>query len=216
MKKSCPSIYTSVRRYFVDQFFYSHSSLITNKSKVIDIGGKRSHKRGTFNIDDICSNVTYVNIDSSTNPDIEAGAEKIPVPNESFDIALMGELLEHVPDPKLVLSEAYRVIRPGGKIIATTPFIFPIHADPYDFGRYTNIFWEKIATDIGFKNIEIQTQGTFFAVTALMIQHLFLSQKKSWRPIQYPLVRFFMWIDKRTSSKMLTAWTTGFGFILTK
>ena len=182
---------------------------------MIDIGGKKEGKRGLFDIDKYAK-VTYVNIDKSTNPDIVADATSIPIPDECYDVAVMGEILEHLPEPVKALKETRRLLRPGGIVLATVPFMVGIHGDPHDYGRYTETFWQKASSDIGFKNIKIERQGTIFAVLALMVQHLFLSKNVSWRPIQTPLVRFLMWLDKRTKNKTLTAWTTGYGIVFTK
>lgn len=43
--------------------------------------------------------------------------------SESFDVILMSDLLEHVPNPNLILIEARRILKPGGLIAITTPNI---------------------------------------------------------------------------------------------
>ncbi|MBI2086880.1 MAG: class I SAM-dependent methyltransferase [Candidatus Zambryskibacteria bacterium] len=211
--KGRTSISTSVRRYFIDEFFFSKSSLI--KGKVVDIGGKKKNKRGSFDIDKLGVEVIYVNIEKRDEPDILADAATIPLPDNSYDVAIAAELLEHVPDPLKVLKEARRLLRPGGIVLATVPFMYPLHADPFDFGRYTDHFWKKAAQDLDFK-IEIESQGTIFAVMALMIQHIFLAKEVSWRPIQIPLIKILLWLDKKTTNKTLRAWTTGYGIVLKK
>lgn len=203
----------SARRHFIDQFFFSKVSLI--KGSVLDIGGKKLNKRGLFDLEKY-TKATYVNIDESTSPDIIADATSIPVEDGSYDTVIMGEILEHLPDPMKALKEARRILKSGGTLLATVPFMAGIHGDPHDYGRYTETFWQKAAEDLGLKILEIERQGTIFAVFALMIQHLFLSQGVSWRPIQNPLVSFLMWLDRRTESEALTAWTTGYGIILKK
>ncbi len=45
-------------------------------------------------------------------------------PDESFDIILSGDVLEHVPDLDASLCECARVMRPGGRMVATFPFNF--------------------------------------------------------------------------------------------
>jgi len=210
------SLSISVRRHFVDEFFYRKAVAIQPESRVIDIGGHKGEKRGNFNIETFTPLVTYVNIDKSRNPDIQASADNIPVEASSFDIALMGELLEHVENPLSVLKEAKRILKPGGKILATVPFMYPLHGDPDDFARYTGPFWQKAAQEAGFSDIEIEMQGSMPAVAALMIQHLFRARGVSWRPIQNSLVRCLMWLDRRTENELLKSWTTGFGLTLTK
>jgi 2-polyprenyl-3-methyl-5-hydroxy-6-metoxy-1,4-benzoquinol methylase len=50
-----------------------------------------------------------------------ADIQRIPFPDESFDVVVSQETLEHVPDPALALEELVRVTRRGGKLIVTTP-----------------------------------------------------------------------------------------------
>ena len=45
----------------------------------------------------------------------------IPFEDSSFDLVVFGEVIEHVPDPDYLLEEIWRVLKPGGKIIVTTP-----------------------------------------------------------------------------------------------
>ncbi len=203
-----------MRRHFVDNFFFTNRDLI--RGQIIDIGGKKSNKRGLFNVDKYSPTVTYVNIEKDTNPDILAPAENIPISKEQFDVAIMGELLEHVPDPIKVVSEAYRILKKDGMLIITVPFMIGIHGDPFDYGRYTETFWKEVAEKCGFEIVKIERQGSIFAVMALMFQHLFLAKGISWRPIQIPLIKFLMWIDRKTINTKLTAWTTGYGIVLKK
>lgn len=47
--------------------------------------------------------------------------EPLPFADSSFDLVLCAETLEHVRDVQLLLSEARRVLRPGGRLALTTP-----------------------------------------------------------------------------------------------
>ena len=59
-------------------------------------------------------------------------AESIPYPDSQFDIAMMDDVLEHVDDPRAVLGECARVLRPGGVLIARFPSIRMIRAHHFD------------------------------------------------------------------------------------
>lgn len=48
-------------------------------------------------------------------------AEAIPLQNESADVVVSFETIEHVPDPQKFVSEAFRILRPGGLFIVSTP-----------------------------------------------------------------------------------------------
>ena len=52
---------------------------------------------------------------------IIADGRHLPFPDESFDSVILGEVLEHVEEPKELLKEAKRVLRPNGLIIGTCP-----------------------------------------------------------------------------------------------
>ena len=45
----------------------------------------------------------------------------LPLPDNGFDLVLCAETIEHVRDVQLLLSEARRVLRPGGRLAVTTP-----------------------------------------------------------------------------------------------
>ena len=60
----------------------------------------------------------------------EGNLEAIPFPDDAFDLALLNEVLEHVPDEPKVLAEIRRVLRPGGRLVVFSPnrwFPFETH-----------------------------------------------------------------------------------------
>jgi SAM-dependent methyltransferase len=58
--------------------------------------------------------------------------------NESFDFVLSDQVLEHLEgDPQRAFDESWRVLRPGGIVVHTTVFIYPVHGSPGDFWRFT-------------------------------------------------------------------------------
>ncbi len=48
-------------------------------------------------------------------------ADGVPLPDESLDLVVMGEVIEHVFDPDACLEEIHRLLKPGGHVIVTTP-----------------------------------------------------------------------------------------------
>ncbi|MBI2099171.1 class I SAM-dependent methyltransferase [Candidatus Uhrbacteria bacterium] len=69
--------------------------------------------------------------------DIVGDAHALPFPDNSFDLVLCIEVLEHLKSPERAIAEMKRVLRPGGKLILTTRFLYPIHDAPGDFWRFT-------------------------------------------------------------------------------
>lgn len=82
----------------------------------------------------------YVRMDLRTpdgSVDILADAHELPFPDDCFDCLFASEVMEHLHDPQRFTAEALRVVRPGGAVVITVPFMFPFHADPIDFWRPT-------------------------------------------------------------------------------
>ena len=51
----------------------------------------------------------------------QAIGERLPLADRSFDCVLLSEVIEHLEAPKVSISEASRVLRPGGRLLVTTP-----------------------------------------------------------------------------------------------
>lgn len=59
---------------------------------------------------------------------ISADAEALPFPSNTFDTVLCFETLEHLIDPAAAVREMSRVLKPGGLIVLSTPFVSTLHA----------------------------------------------------------------------------------------
>lgn len=53
---------------------------------------------------------------------------KLDIPDNSIDAVLFIEVIEHLADPKLALSEIFRILKPGGSVVILFPndFIFAV------------------------------------------------------------------------------------------
>jgi ubiquinone/menaquinone biosynthesis C-methylase UbiE len=169
--------FITFRRYYLDKALLA----TTFYGKVLDVGGKKDNKRGKFRPP--LKNVEswkYLNIDKSTNPDYYCSADNIPVEDNSFNVILLAEVLEHLENPIEVITECHRILKEDGKLIITMPFLYSIHADPYDFQRWTDVKLKLELKKLGFKNIKIEPMGSLFAVIYdLIYSSLTLSSKNS-------------------------------------
>jgi ubiquinone/menaquinone biosynthesis C-methylase UbiE len=52
---------------------------------------------------------------------IQSIGELLPLPGNSFDCVILSEVIEHLPVPETPILEARRVLRPGGRLLVTTP-----------------------------------------------------------------------------------------------
>jgi len=92
------------------------------------------------------------------------------LPSESFDLVLCTEVLEHSKYPENILTEIHRVLKPGGKLILTTPFIYPIHGAPSDYRRFTPHFYEDNLN--GFELKVLRLTGGYGSTLATVILNL--------------------------------------------
>ncbi len=81
--------------------------------------------------------VVSFDIDDKKNPDILGDLCTYDFDENRYDTIVLCEVLEHLHSPHLGVENVYKALKPGGLVILTTPFIFPIHDRPYDYYRYT-------------------------------------------------------------------------------
>jgi len=81
----------------------------------------------------------FLAVDSEPYPeaDVVADISSLPFADGSVDGILCDQVLEHVPDAPAAIAELQRVLRPGGRVYLTLPFLWPYHASPHDYRRWT-------------------------------------------------------------------------------
>lgn len=157
----------TVRRRHVDAFFTRQAPGLSGW--VLDLGGVTILRRGTFDLSAYPVRAVAANLSPAKRPDVVCDAAALPFAGASFDAAICAELLEHVPRPEAVLGEVARVLRPGATLLITAPFLYRIHGDPHDYGRYTDQFWSETLTRLGFEGITVERQGLFWSVVMDML-----------------------------------------------
>lgn len=80
----------------------------------------------------------------------------IPVESSKYDAVIFTAVMEHLPEPWKVVKELHRVLKPGGKLFYTAPFLFHEHEVPYDFMRYTQYGVRSIFEREGFRVPEVK------------------------------------------------------------
>lgn len=132
--------------------------------RVLDLGSAHSPYSAWF------PNRVSVDIDPESNADIIADAHNLPIEDGSENFVLCTEMLEHMYDPKKAVSEMYRVLKPGGKVVLTTRFMYGIHEAPYDYFRYTKYGLTELFKD--FEILEIKEETTNFETIGALIQRI--------------------------------------------
>jgi SAM-dependent methyltransferase len=115
----------------------------------------------------------YIGIDAAPGPYVDevVRGEELPFDDASFDLVLCTQVLEHVEDPAAVLSEIYRVLRPGGAALISTHGVFLFHPDPpeagSDYWRWTHAGLRKEVGAAGdWREINVQPNGEVIACLA--------------------------------------------------
>jgi SAM-dependent methyltransferase len=81
----------------------------------------------------------FVGVDREAYPGIGLVAElgALPLLDASVDGVLCEMVLEHVPAARRAIEEILRVLKPGGRLYVAVPFLWPFHASPHDYWRWT-------------------------------------------------------------------------------
>lgn len=119
--------------------------------------------------------------------DTYASGLDCPFKNELFDNVLLIQVLEHTPEPARLLNEASRVLKKDGIIVATIPFVYSLHSEPYDFYRYT-AYGIRYLFEKKFTVLSIEQKTGFFETAAqMLILHFWNPVKKIHNPLLYAL-----------------------------
>lgn len=170
MKKLNYYIFASYRRKMLDEALKKNSNYF--KGKILDIGGGK--KDGIF-LKPRTHEWIIVDIDKKSKPDIVASVEKLPFKNNTFDVVKATELFEHVENLEKGFSECSRVLKGGGSFIISTPFMYPLHSDPYDFQRITVTKLESMLKKNKFKIKTFEEQGYYFTLTTESVRALIIN-----------------------------------------
>jgi SAM-dependent methyltransferase len=132
---------------------------------VLDVGGGREAPLDAS----WPAGITRCRIDAFPHirPDVIADAACLPIRDSSADAVVMCELLEHLAQPRIAIDEAQRVLRPGGTLCGSVPFLFPVHADPYDFYRYTEQGLRNLLS--GYREVTITPHGNRAGAAWLLV-----------------------------------------------
>lgn len=195
----------SIKQSFIQHIYADHNNSNAVKKAIADI----------LHILDSDKNKTGLNIGSGdsklhkqvSNLDIADGpfvdyisdGHRLPFPDDSFDVVLAQESLEHFEDPFKAVCEIYRVLRPNGRFYVQLPFIIGYHPGPTDFWRFSKEGIRKLVEQAGFNcecvgmsvgpatglyRISVEFFATFFA---LLFEKSYLPAKGLGALLFYPI-----------------------------
>ena len=87
--------------------------------------------------------ITFGEHGTSTDEDAKGDLLALPFQDAAFDGVILTEVLEHCIDPQGAINQVRRVLKPGGLLLVTSPFLWPDHRteDYQDYWRFTEQGW---------------------------------------------------------------------------
>lgn len=153
---------------FVNPFYFARAGLrdamrefaSTLSGSLLDVGCGSKPYRSLFSVD------AYIGLDIDSETSRQRGiADQLydgnvfPFPDGAFDSVLCNQVLEHVFNPDAFLAEIARVLKPGGKLLLTVPFVWDEHEQPYDYARYSSFGLRALLEKQGFKVLSHKKLG---------------------------------------------------------
>lgn len=125
---------TRALQFLFDPAFVRHDvrnrliASLPGDARILNLGsGVKRFGRSAINLD----------LEPFANVDVVADGQHLPFLDDVFDAVLVEYVVEHVPDSSGIVRELYRVLRRGGLVYATVPFMQSYHGNPDDFYRFT-------------------------------------------------------------------------------
>lgn len=147
--------------------------------RVMDFGAGSSPYRHLFN----CAEYIAVDVETSGHPTgrkvatVYYDGRTLPFAPDHFDFVLAAEVLEHVFNIDEILAELNRVLRPGGRLLLTVPFVWGEHEQPHDFARYTTFGLRALMERHGF-DVEDHAKTTGYLPTVCQMLVAYFSERK--------------------------------------
>jgi len=144
------------------------------KGRVVDLGcGTAPYKNDILKTADEYIGVDWENsLHDQNKADMFANlCEKLPFEDGYADTVVAFQVMEHLPEPGFFLSECQRILRSGGAIFLTVPFMWHVHEDPYDYFRFTRYGLEYLLKKNGFVDINITENTGFWQMWVLKFNY---------------------------------------------
>ncbi len=96
-----------------------------------------------------------------------ADISRLPLKNNSVDAVINEFVLEHVKDPKKIVDEIYRVLKPKGVVYVCVPFVASFHSSPDDYYRWSKEGLRQLMSDFEEKDFGVRCGPTSALLSVL-------------------------------------------------
>jgi len=153
---------------FINPFYFARAGLRDAMTEfaprlsghLLDVGCGSKPYRSLFEVDG------YIGLDIESElsrerkvADFYYDGNIFPFADATFDAVLCNQVFEHVFNPDQFLAEIVRVLKPGGKLLLTVPFVWDEHEQPYDYARYSSFGLHALMKKQGLKVIQHRKLG---------------------------------------------------------
>jgi SAM-dependent methyltransferase len=187
---------------FVNPFFLTRRALARAmrdqaprvQGRVLDVGCGQKPYRHMFQ----ASAYLGVEIDTpesraTSQADYFYDGRRLPFQEGEFDTIICNEVLEHVFEPNEFVIELNRVLRDGGTLVLTAPFVWDEHAQPYDYARYSSFGLRHLLRKHGFDiDAHVKTLGNFAMLCQLVNAYIYKVTVTRYPLLNLLLVALFM------------------------
>jgi len=143
MKSLLKKIYRSLPKPPSSNYLYreikpSPFDFLPPNPVMFDIGSKDAQGSYAFGDPPPGTKLVCVDLFPGKGVDLVADAHDMHmVADNTVDFVTTISVLEHVRNPQKVVSEIYRILKPGGIVYISVPFVYNFHGDPDDFYRFS-------------------------------------------------------------------------------
>lgn len=188
-------------RWHLERWVAVAARVGTDKSfRVLDAGAGKAPYRKHFD------HVTYETADFGevdkkyADLDYLCRLEELPMADATYDLVLCSQVLEHIPEPVAVLKEIRRVLKPDGQMWVSAPLFYEEHETPYDFNRYTQFAWQRMAVDAGLTVESIYWLEGYYGTISYQLSMASRALPAVWLPVKflcYLLASVFGFLDTK-------------------
>ena len=190
------------------------SHLRDMKGVVYDLGcGTRPYE-----LDILQYATSYVGVDwSNTLHGLRADKiadlnKPLPIPDTVADTVVSFQVLEHLSEPQCMLDEAFRILKPDGKLFLSVPFQWHVHEAPYDFFRFTRYGLGYLLKKSGFVDIQVDAVTGFWSMWFLKLNYQTLKLMRGPAPFRWLVNACLVplwWLDQHLAELLDLIWPNG-------
>lgn len=177
------------------EFLCREYGAIPRGSKVLSIGAG-GHVNELLDRFAAANELTVVSmdVDPGRQPMLVGDLCRAPLADRVFDVVVAAEVLEHLHSPADGLGNVRRVLREGGRLILSTPFILPMHDRPHDYFRFTAHGLELLLRD--YRDVRVSRRDSYFEAIDVLWLRLLQTELRSARLLSLFLVPIVFFLKR--------------------